>query len=101
MDQYRKDVQGMRLVDFLNNAWYRREFREYLKDDVVILSFYETITEFRQTLGSMDRKEQHDRLKKIYDLYISDTAPFSLKLRPTARCVHKMEENFQKITQNP
>eukprot|EP01083_Nonionella_stella_P285563 972042_1 len=72
----RDDIRGVDLADFLKNRWYRREFRDFLKDDVVILSFYESITEFLVTLESMNGREQQNQLKKIYDLYIAEDAPF-------------------------
>eukprot|EP01083_Nonionella_stella_P068878 183203_1 len=101
MDAERNIISGLDLKRFLLNAWYRREFGKFLKDDVVLLSFYESITEFRQTIRYMDREERHDQLMKIYKLYISETAPFSMKLKSTTAHINKIEENVRNINNDP
>eukprot|EP01083_Nonionella_stella_P204221 744649_1 len=100
-DQERKKIKGVPLEEFLTNAWHRDEFRTFLKDDVVVLSFYESITEFLQTKESMDQQEQRQQLNKIFKLYIEDSAPFSKKLKSTTKCIQEIQDNVRMMKTNP
>eukprot|EP01083_Nonionella_stella_P285560 972035_1 len=91
-DKERQNIRGLPLQDFLRNAWYRKEFGKFLKDDVVILSFYESITEFLQTMGSMTRAERRYQVNKIFNPYIADTAPFSTKLKSTTHYIREIQK---------